>query len=757
MHKVGMYEIADLRLGRAPALAIHEAITRKVSIGELDLLFDAFVDQTADVQLRQEVRAARQELKEQYAALSKKPYTPFARFGQWGVLVKRPADRKTVYFATFESEKEQQAHALEISRDPKFANLGVTTTYIEDLPYSLAGLPPAIAASLKHRLNLTQQQSKELDDILSGYMSANSFVRRLTKRHGVEGYSEDVMRGYADYFRRGATYITNTKSKMEMADALGLLKRYITEIQNQPGFHDTRTLERLHEWLEKSFDYAMHPDAEPGALKSFVSLFHFGFNISSAAVNMLQVPMATLPYLAQRHGWVKAVSALKQAYKDVVGFKNWAELPEEEQAMINYGLSQGSFDESLAMTVAQMADGYYLSRSNVVTATRRVLNKTNHVALWMFRTAEELNRRVTALATYRLERKAELVQQQATGNFDMEAYRLALDAVQDTQGEYAVENRPMFMRGNLSAVFQFMQFSQNMTFQLFGGDKSWKKLMLVQVAIAGILGMPFASDAAELIKLIGRSWFGKDWNVDYEVRKYLQDSAVSPDLILRGLSSDVFGFDLSQRVSLGDLIPGMKAVASHRKLRDVMYDATGDIGGPGISLMLNAFRFIGEDDPRLLHRFQAIAPSALRNVLRGIESEVAEGVRDRDGALLYDPNAFALAGYTVGFLPKELSDKYNARSAVNEAATFWTHRRQVLMEEMRYIIMQKQGDREALSDVLEAIAKFNRDAPDPKLIINRKALITSLKAEVKSVASREAGFGTNPQAKVLASQINQAF
>jgi hypothetical protein len=108
-------------------------------------------------------------------------------------------------------------------------------------------------------------------------------------------------------------------------------------------------------------------------------------------------------------------------------------------------------------------------------------------------------------------------------------------------------------------------------------------------------------------------------------------------------------------------------------------------------------------------------------------------------------------------LPKELSDKYNARSAVNEAATFWTHRRQVLMEEMRYIIMQKQGDREALSDVLEAIAKFNRDAPDPKLIINRKALITSLKAEVKSVASREAGFGTNPQAKVLASQINQAF
>lgn len=743
MEKVGLAELARTHFDPMTADIVHNMITQGGTKEQVREFINQRIDQTDMLAKKPEsaklLRAQMKDMQEQFQELGEKPYTPYPRFGQYATIVRE--GNKVVYFETFETERERDAATSEIAQ--MHPGMQVARTYLEDTVAAYQGVPPSFMEAIAQGLKLTPEQLIAFKDIQFAQMNANAFLQKMRKRKKTAGYTEDAMRGFADYSRKFSNHVARVKSQTEIRKGLGLMEQYAKDIERQDEGNSTK-IRKLHEWFTETNRYINEVGNELGEVKSFVSLWHFGFNISSAAVNTLQVPMVTLPYLSERFGVPKAVGELQKAYRDLAKW-DLEGLDDESRWVLEEGLKAGFVNESFATTLAQAADGDALTSVQPLQSWRRKLGRVNHYAMWMFQKAEEVNRRTTVLAAFRLAREQGMSQE--------DAFDFARGAVEDTQGEYAIENRPKFMRGNWSVIFQFMQFQQNMLFQMFGGDKSWKRLLATHLMIAGVMGMPLAGDLASVWKLLWRKLGEEEKDIERMAREMLSDMNVNPSLILRGLSSNVMGFDLSRRVSMGDVVPGMQAIGAHQKFNQAMSDAAGDLAGPGIGLVINAMRFIAEDDPRILHRMQKIMPSAMRNMTKAIEAEIAGGVKDRDGALLYDPDIWESVGYAAGFMPKELSQEYNARTLTNEVGTYWTRRRQTLLELYNYAAVNGKD----VGEVANQIVEFNSKAPDRNLIITSRTLRESQKQRQKVVERKAAGLGANRMTDELSQQLRSTF
>ena len=756
-HKVGLWEIARSEFDSALAEAIAEGMRTDVDLGQLQTIMDIGIAGIGDPALRQAIRKRVDELNTQFENWKSKPYMPYSRFGRWGVLV-RGQDGKTKYFAGYDTKKESYAEAERLRA--QFAGDSISTTYLEDVPYSMVGLPPAMLQSMKGRLQLTPGQEAAFGEILSQLSHANSFIHRAERKKGVEGYTKDALRAYSDYFRRGAAYLARVKSEPELNDAMRLLKKHIEQTTadgvNEPSHAEN--LGRLHEWFTRLHTYLNQPGNEYGEVKSVLALWHFGFNIGTAVVNLFQVPLFTVPYLTQRYNAADVAKELARAGRDIAKmYAKKSPLTPDESAMLEHALEQGFRDESQATVLAQIADGSALARASPLAAWRRGLNHTNHYAMWMFSKGELLNRDLTLLMTYRLARQ-KAGNRAFHGKFDRAAFDEARTTTEDTHNEYAQENRPEIMRGAGGVVFQFMHYVQHMLFLQLGGDASWLRLLLVQASMAGLLGLPFAKDILNVVKLVGRRVFGEDWDVEREAREYITQVGADPDLVLRGLASNFGDFDLSQRISSGEVVPGMSAIGSHRKLEQVMYDAAGDIGGPAAGVFLNALSFLAEDDKLSAKSLMKIMPTGAKNLTRAVQAFREGGVKDNAGAsLMADPTGMELLGYGMGFMPERLTERYSERQLQNEQAAYWTNRRQALLNSWGTLVLDRDRDREATADFMKKLREFNEKAPDPGLLIKAESLREHVKRRVQANLLKEQGFGSNPATRQASRAIRDTF
>ena len=750
-HKTALWELARTELSDVTHLALAEAMRNGASMQDVQAIFDAAVASMKDPGAVARVIKARDAINTEFDAWKSKPYMPATRFGRYGVLVKEKASGNTLYFAGFDTPVEAAAEAERLKSEPRFTKEAISQTYLEDVPYAYAGLPPSFLDAMKSRLNLSTTQQAEFADVMQSLSYANSFLHRASRKAGIEGYSTDGLRAYSDYFRRGSSFIARVKSQIELDDAMKKLKTEIKRQTDQGA--DVVKLGQLHEWFTKLHTYLNDSKQEYGELKSLLALWHFGFNVATAAVNLAQVGIATFPYLSERYGTTRVFTELGKAYKDALAmYTGQSKLAPDEIAMLEHAMEAGFRDESQATVIAQIADGGALARVTPGSAFHRATNTMNHYAMWLFSKGELLNRDVTLLGAYRLRKDPNF-----HGKFDRDAFDFARTTVEDTHNEYAQENRPEFMRGAGSVVFQFMHYVQNMLFLHFGGDKSWWRLALMQLMVGGLMGMPNAEDMIQAAKFIGRRVFGKDWDAEREARTYLHDVGQNPDWYLRGLSGDVFGFDLSNRVSLGDVVPGMQAVGSHRKMNDIMYGAVGDAGGPAIALIMSGLKFMSEEDKGTWNAVKPIMPTAVRSIGSAAVAFTEGKVTDRSGAKVFEPDLWDVTGMAAGFMPKELSEFYDARGMQGELAAYWITRRQALFSIYKSLMLDRAADREGVADFAKRLIAYNKEIPEPALRVTMKQLRTNLKSTLRQNALKEAGLGTNRMTSVSSLEISNTF
>ena len=300
--------------------------------------------------------------------------------------------------------------------------------------------------------------------------------------------------------------------------------------------------------------------------KAAIVMGHLGMSVAGAAINMTSIVTNSLPYFAYYnknngfglgHGFGKSLATLSSTVYNVkdprLGDLSYLEKIQADGTYKSYGLSE----DEIKFLVDQTKSGVLqAAQYNHLMGEARGKIQNNYAAagvkawMWMFSYTEELNRRATALAAFRLERGRGV------------DYKTAVDtatiAVDTTQGNYNQFNRPSIGRHNLGQyMYMYKQFVVTSLQLLKDMDYRGKLTYLgCLFLLSGFKGIPFADDAMDIIDTLCQAFGIKIGSVEEEVIKMVDDMApgMAP-YFMRGIIDKNTGMTVSTRTGMGDLLP----------------------------------------------------------------------------------------------------------------------------------------------------------------------------------------------------------
>lgn len=747
---------------------------------------DAFLSKSKEFMGNLELGARLSDIESQINTLRDRNYFPYMRFGQYALTVRAkrelswqgevyrgPTDDKrgeVVHFETFENAKAQQDRFESLRKEFPEHLFSLKGSVVSEEEFSFLGMPPALLDMIREHVKMTDQQAEDLKELFYLRSPGRAFLRHLVKRRGTAGYSQDALRVFASYMMNAANHIARIEYNPDLTDHLTTMRKFAQENGNVAGL--------VANYFTKHHTYLMNPENDLAQLRALGFLWYLGFNVKSALVNLTQVPMVAFPYLGSVYGETKAIGALSNAYKRVVDWRRGkAVLSKEMESFVQRGIAEGFLDESRATELAGLAEGGTLHRILPIDKSARLLNQTAYYGSYLFRHAEKFNREVVFLASLELSK--------SRGLNGEEAFRAARKAVQTTMFEYAKWNRPEFMRGKKSVFFLFWNYMQHLTYLAFGGEgtKTALRVNLMLLMAAGLQGLPFAENILDLIDWSStevREVMGsKDPRVD--LRQDIRELALSltdrPDLAMHGLSRyyglaafhalELLGVpvpqvDVSGSLSAGEPIPGIRELVEpsrdpDKKLGGAIVSALGPVAGIGYTF----WKSLMSQDPDQWKTWERAMPTAMRvasqAIRRGDRGE--ESFRGGGAIAKFDPlnteHRTELIANALGFAPTRMSQAYELRSAQEDLRQYWTVRRAMVLENYAWALLGE--DVEARADARQAIERFNRDAPSPKLRLSGEEIARSLRQRTRLRSLREQGLPNEKAFQPLYRQMAPAY
>lgn len=456
-----------------------------------------------------------------------------------------------------------------------------------------------------------------------------------------------------------------------------------------------------------------------------------------AIVNLSQTAMVAYPVMAAKWGYADAARELLRASKQIglkVGEKfNTIEdsLNEDEKAAFQKAVDYGVIDLSQAHDLAGVANG---DPGLAGSAWQKVMDK----ASWLFHHTEKFNRQVTFVAAYRLAKRA--------GADSDTAFEQAKKATYDGHFDYAAQNRPRFMMGNVAkVVFLFKQYSQNILYALgrnaylaFKGDKEARKTLaglLVSHAMAsGILGLPFVSTLLAVASMLG-SDDDDPWDAEAALRNMLADTFgdKAGEVMAKGFSR-LTPLDVSGRLGLNQLIfPDIQdGLAGKKWAESLVVGSTGAVVGAGIGAADGVQKIL---DGRYMEGLESMLPVAIRNPLKAVRY-ATDGQVDKSGITVKDDfNLFELAGQAAGFRSSDLALKQEGKSAVYRRDRALSAARAKILSAMAKAVVEQ--DAAALRELRGVVAQWNRKHPERA--IKSENIMSSVRNRQRRVAGAKDG------------------
>jgi len=481
-------------------------------------------------------------------------------------------------------------------------------------------------------------------------------------------------------------------------------------------------------------------------LKLITVLMQLGGSVASAAVNFVSLLTHSTPYLsyynAKRgygggYGEAKAVTSLYRAALDVgspkledAGFLN--------DLLVNggydkYGLTE---DETKFLFDATEQGTLQAAQFNALVGTARgkVFNNKlqTGIKVWMamFSYTEQANRRITALAAYRLEKERALSQGLSEEQAIAEATEAARIAVNTSQGEYAMFNRPEMARGNVAQyIFMYKQFVI-ITVQLLRNMPVRGQLLMLGLLLmmSGLKGIPFADDLADIVDTIAQMLGLKVASIEKATAEWVDSVApgMSP-YVMRGLIDRAVGATVSTRLGMGDLVPLTGALkAGADPAREI-----GDFAGPvfsGISGLVSMAGGLAKygaeitglrDDTTSFNTLMRESPiAAFRSVGDSLAYLSSGDITNVRGQMVAkDAQAHVILARLLGFYPSiatQQNDIVRMSKQVNE------YGKAVKAEYVAaYVKARAAGDQEAANNIASAVSQWNEDSKGTGLEVTK--------------------------------------
>jgi hypothetical protein len=592
-----------------------------------------------------------------------------------------------------------------------------------------------------------------------------SLRQQMRTREGIEGYIKDVVGGYADVGSKLAHQVSNLEYKPLLDKAMAEIKKNEADYRlTHPDLRDSVPVTQVVQNLIDQRKFLDNPVADSISSRAswFSYMWHIAGNVSSAVVNLTQVPMVVLPMLGGKYGWSKASAMLKEAYSQYT--KGGLDVNRKFLPDFTFGanLKPGDkyynlYHNAVSRSAIRRSVGYELTEmrrrtTEEFTGTRA---KVETGLGWIFQNSERMNREVTLIAAFNLARENGLSEQAAIDE--------AIDMTTRTHSHALSEAGPrMFQNGLGKVAFTFKSFAQAQIYNMarlfylaFKGEKPEVR-RLAQKQLTGILGMTYAFSglqglptygAANMFASAVAAMFGDDdepFDFDESVR-----TAVG-DIGYKGPLNALTNIDIASRTGFN----GMVWHDDPRRLAEVgfaPYFIEHFFGPSYQALFVNPGRAITLMKEGQVYRgLETVTPSFVRNPMKAFRF-ATEGATTTNGApIVDDVSAYSAFMQIFGFNNAELSEAYARAGSMKKAEQKIASRRTALLD--LHFLAKSNGDDDMLAEIKDKIAGYNESYPSNK--ISPDTLARSYRGHMERIKNSVDGVYLN---KKLKNQIIEEY
>lgn len=674
-------------------------------------------------------------------------YFPLQRFGKYFVAAQKD-DANT--FLMFESQNELERAVKDLQQ----REWVITARGMKSKGRASEAPSGTFVADVIDQLRSSHVSDAVQDQVYQLYLETMpelSMRKHQIHRKSVPGFDPDAVRGFAYNMHHGSHQLARLRYAHKLQGVLTDLAKAQKENQSSPSA-DTRKivagdavleeLGRRHEWIMNPSDSAL-----TNLISSFGFTYYLGATPAAALVNVTQTALVSYPYLAARHGGIKAMNYVLAASRDAVrtvgNIQKTLTDPDELRAYQALEVA-GAIEKTQAHNLAGIAEGG-------MAGYNPAWSKAMEIIGWGFHKTEVINREATGMAAYRLAR--------ADGKSFDEAVKFARDAIFDTHFDYSNANRARFMQsGTAKVVLMFRQYSLNMTWAL--GRMVWQATKgqdpeVRQVArrnLTGLLGMSALFSGAMGLPMMGmimgalngiQATFGDDdepWDAETELRAFLTGmlGQGGADLLLHGPADKLTGANISGRVGLDSLWirDADRELDGRGMYSHLLEQAAGPMGGVLKNVLVGKQQI---DEGHTWRGVETMLPKGLKDIMKSIRYS-SEGVNTlRGDPVVEDLNPWQIVLQGNGFAPEKVSRQYETTRALKNYEQHVLDRKQSLRN--AFAMAVRNGSAADRASVLAKIRDFNRAWP--QIAIDSASLNRGISGRARYSAQAENGVMLN--------------
>ena len=712
------------------------------------------------------------------------PYFPLARYGKyWLSYSAKDANGQTEFYVeAFETERERERSIAQMTKDgatniEKFSNLS-------ELNYRRVPTGSFVNSVLQI-MELNKVPAEATEEVMRLFLSTlpeTSFAQSFQKRKETLGFKKDAVRALREKMYRTSHQIASMRYAAKLNAVLDQMRDYARTVGKGTGEEaqrDNRVINEYVKEFEKRISYINNPTVDKWAqvATSFGFTMTLGFNVSSAVINLTQVPLILTPYLAGKYGMPATMKAIGDAYKvhlnsgfkqevEVFGAKGDMAKQKAMPALDNYNFDDPKLPASVRRlkTLSRVAsDQGQLNRSQLydileVDDRNNPLSKFNAVSGFVFHHGERVNRQVSLIAAYNLEldrlnsdkaTKAE----KALSQLEKEelAANNAIYTTEMTNGGIAAASAPRIAQSSLGKVlFMFKRYGVSMYYLLFKTAREALKNESPEVRqaamrqVAGIYGTAALFAGAQGLPLFGvaamvYNLFADDDEDDFETanRKYLGE------FLYKGLFNYVTNTEVASRTALSDLIIRDSGKQDSQTVALTMMEM---LGGPvyGVaSKVEKGLNMIREGNVQ--RGIENILPTSFGNVMKGIRY-ATEGTRTlRGDPITGEVNAWNIAAQAFGFAPADYSRQLEINARLKGIDKKVNTQQSKLKRQ--YFVANRLGDQEAMNDIRDDLIELGKKHPglDINAATINDVLDRSIKAQERTTKRMVNGVAYSPK------------
>lgn len=706
------------------------------------------------------------KLRKEFESRRLKVYLPFRRSGgnYWLRYMDKaqrndPANVKDGNIVlAFHSPHERDRYIEDLKKD------GITDyqSYmnIEDAIQDSApptGFMSSVLSALKNE-KISKEAKERLYEAYLDMFPATSLIQRSRKRDNRLGMQGNIVQVYANVGSQMAKSLATARGAEKIEIAFSEFKSAAKSRLRSGNLSTTEQIQQagVVNTITNQINAIRNPKFSSSA--NFVRNASYNYfmlgNISSALVNLIDLPMTVIPILGGKYGTTQTfnsiINASKLAGKSAMASGrnvDWVkDLPPKYHALFNEANRLGATGYEIGLELfegkTETPEGYM----GTWARTKDGLNK-------IFQKSDAIQRRATLMATYDLALNK-------SGNKNT-AIREAIETVNNVYGSALPDVGPLYMQGPIQKVlFLFKRFAINrviMVSKLFkeafrGESKEVRDIARRQLvgiyaaagAFAGVSGMPLVGVGTFLAQMLCDA-FEDDDDMPIDVAEALRD--LVGDVNYGGPVGHALNLEIGSRTGYKDMFWR----DDPRRLKDVGYlTYVLERGlGPAFGIASNIQRagsYLVDGD--VSRAIETALPSIIKNPLKAARYTF-EGVKTKDGVpIKQDISAYNTAMQLIGFAPQDLSRIQEQNTAIKQMELKYRDKKDALYSQA--FAAFTEGDLDDRREILDKIGRFNRNLPQEfvGISITPNSLEQSLRMRFKK--QHEAVNGININKKMVA-------